>query len=517
MCVMGLWLPAHSTAGLDAPQNIFLAPNTHSITIEWDGVTGTDFYTVYWGTTANLAHEPVDVRGRERHTLSNLRPDTLYFFALSASTNFGQEGVRSATESVRTLPVPPSAPVNFWITDIESITETSVGLVWETPVSSDIDVYRIYYGTVSDQYDRQVEVDGAANNVTVDGLLPNTRYYFNIISIIETSDGLAEESGKAGELIIDTLPDNMPPDTPEQISGLLTNDREITISITAGNRRMADFSGVVIRYGQTPGMPDHSFDIGTQTRHVFTGLPIQTTWHFEAVAYDHAGNTSPPTEEISISVDNLESYTDQFEDFKSGCFIRSLGSLGSLGETDRKPAYDVNQNKNKIGISGGYYRPSESDFKDFYGRDNYPVFLFYERSLHRYFAIDFKAGYMRSTGKLRAESGAMTGLDATFTIVPTSASINFRFPLGSYVWGFAGVGPDYWYVRETSDLAEYDDISKWVGGYHGRAGIWLYNMDSRYSRWGMLFETQYSVVDRFGNNDLDLGGFLFLIGAFYSF
>jgi hypothetical protein len=511
MVIMGLCFPTHSTAALDAPQNILLSPNTHSITIEWDGVTGADFYRVYWGTTANLAHEPVDVRGRERHTLSNLRPDTLYYFALSANTNFGQEGVRSLTESIRTLPVPPSAPVNFWITDIENITETSAGLVWETPVGSESDAYRIYFGTVSNQYDRQVEVSGDVNNAIVDGLLSNTRYYFNITSVIQSGTGLSEESGKAGELIIDTLPDNIPPDTPEQISGLLTNDREITISIIPGNGRMADFSGVFLRYGQTPGIPDHSLDIGTQTMHVFTGLPRQTTWHFDAVAYDHAGNTSPPTEAISISVENLESYTDQFDDFKSGCFI------GSLTETDRKPAYDVNQNKNKIGISGGYYRPSESDFKDFYGRDNYPVFLFYERGLHRYFAIDFKAGYMRSSGKFRAESGAMTGVDATFTIVPTSASINFRFPLGKYVWGFAGVGPDYWYVRETSDLADHDDISKWVGGYHGRAGIWLYNMDPRYSRWGMLFETQYSVVDRFGNNDLDLGGFLFLIGAFYSF
>ena len=500
----------------DAPANVSLSPDVNSITVEWDSMVNADHYYIYWGTTRDLANERIRVEGQRQYEITDLEPDTRYFFAVSAVVSILGEGRRSDIIAENTLPEdsPTGPPANFWIIGMDDIGETSVGLKWDRMADSDPDRYRIFFGTASGVYETTMDVDGSKHNVIVDGLDFNTRYYFTIASISETDEGLIFESEKAAEIVVDTLPDNRPPDIPERIRGRLSGEGEITINVDAGNENMVDFAGVVLHYGQSPGPLTESIDIGKQNTHVLSGLIRQSTWDFEAVSYDYAGNISEPAEKISVNVEEIQSYTEGFDDFNSGCFIGSLTGR----QNKQAPSYDVTRNKNKLGISGGYFLPHQTEFDDFYGRDNYPLFLFYERSLHRYLTVDFKAGYMRSKGNLRAvESGIPTRVDATFTMIPTSASINVRYPLAPYVWGFAGIGPDYWYIRETSALETFDNISKWTGGYHGRAGIWLYNTDIRYRRWGMLIETQYSVVDRFGENDIDVGGWLFLIGGFYSF
>ncbi len=555
------------------PENIVFDPGVDSITITWNRVQGADYYKIYWGTTSALSRSPIEVQdqGQRRltHTISDLVPDTEYFFALSVVVEFFGESSTSETQSVRTMveDLPPNPPKNFWITDIEDITESSVGLEWHRVSDSEVLNYRIYYGTRPGEYESFAEAAASQNAISITGLESGIRYFFNITTIIEADDSSGAkslvESEKAGELIVDTLPDELPPDTPHRIRGLLIDWQQLSVSVDPGNENMVDYSGVIINYGRQSGALDQSVDTGTSAMHVFSDLPVGTTWHFTGVAYDHAGNESEPTDEFSIRIEDMRGYTTHRDDFAGGCFV---GSLKAGRQPDEKPVsiaeteqdntenltlqagnssfnsiffnttskdrtvlrqsfgvtgdtvYDDIPYNNKIGISGGYYLPFESRFEDFYGRDNYPVFLFYERILHRYIALHLKAGYMRSSGNLRTvESGTVTGIDATFTMVPTSASINLRFPILSYVWGFAGIGPDYWYVRETFDLGALDDTSEWIGGYHGRVGVWLYNMDIAYRRWGLMLETQYSVIDRFGQNDLDLGGWIFLFGGFYSF
>lgn len=505
--------------GPDPPDNIALTPDVRSIALEWDRVVDADYYLVYWGITEDADQGPIEVRNQTDYVKENLDPDTQYYFSVSSVDSQGLEGESSDSIRSRTRPLPPVPPDNFWITAVSDITETSVRLRWDPPAEGTVDVYRIRYGVSSGEYEFRKEAGASAEIALIEGLNANSRYFFNIQSVSKSNDDVSDESEPAGEIIVDTLPDeNLPPDVPREISALLTGDREVTVSVDPGNENMVDYAGVIIRYGQTPGELNRSVDAGRDATHVFEDFPLNTTWFFSAVAYDRergsGRNKSNPTEEISVQVEGMATHTDHFDDFGSGCFIGSLTGR----EKNREPAYDVTADSNKIGISGGYYLPAESAFDDFYGSSNYPVFLFYEKGLSRHLSIDFKAGYMRSSGKLRTDpSGAPTNVDATFTMIPTSASVNFRFPVFPHVWAFAGIGPDYWYIRETSDLDTRDDTGKWVGGYHGRAGLWLYNTDVAYRHWGMLIETRYSVVDRFGKNDFDPGGWLFLIGGFYSF
>ena len=511
-----VWVSSAAAILPDPPANVSLTPDVDAITIEWDSVANANVYYVHWGTTSEMREDPVRVETETEYTKAGLEPDTEYFFAVSAEIEFLGETDKSEIQSAKTLPedTSPEPPGNFWITGLDDIAENSVRLRWDERPDSDIETYVIHYGEAPGQYHTEVIVAGSLVHETVDGLSSNTRYYFNISSVTE-SNGETLESEMAGEIIVDTRPDTLPPETPGRITGHLSGEAEITIRVDPGNENMVDYKGVVIYYGRNADAMTDSVDIEKRDIHVLTGLPPQSTWYFKAAAYDDAGNESEPTDMVSVTVEEIESYTGRFDDFTGGCFV---GSLSGSRQENRKPSYDVTENKHKAGISGGYYLPAETGFDDFYGHNNYPFFLFYERGLHRHWSVGAKAGYMRSSGKMRtAGEDRETSVDATYTMIPTSASINFKYPIVPYVWGFVGVGPDFWYIRETSDLETFDSVDKWVGGYHGRAGIWLYNMDTRYRQWGMLFETQYSVVDRFGKNDIDVGGWLFLIGGFYSF
>lgn len=517
----GAWTTTASLSSPDPPENIRLEADINSVTVTWDRVPAAERYYIYWAFSGNRFTEDnrvgIDDQDQTEYTVEGLEPDTEYDFAMSSGSDHLQEGdLSDPPETIRTLPEEraPEPPENFWRAPQEDWrTETSVRLVWDESPDSDVDEYRIYYGTSSGAYGDPIRVYGDETAVEITDLDSDARHYFNITAMAFVNDE-EEESAKAGEIIVDTLPDNTPPDAPSGIRAILSDEKEITVTVTPGNENMTDYAGVIIRYGETPGALDDEADTGRSAVLILEDRPLYSTWYFSAVAYDETGNESDPTSEIAITVEEMASFTDRFDDFSSGCFVGSISGSREI----RREDYDVTEHRNKAGISGGYLIPAESDFDDHYGTDNYPVFLFYERGLHRYFTADFNAGFMRSSGTLRtAATGSPTGVDATYTMVPVTASLNARFPILPYIWGFVGAGPDYWYIRETSDLDTRDDTSKWIGGYHGRAGLWLYNTDIRYRRWGMMLETRYSVIDRFGKNDVDLGGWMFLIGGFYSF
>jgi len=103
-------------------------------------------------------------------------------------------------------------------------------------------------------------------------------------------------------------------------------------------------------------------------------------------------------------------------------------------------------------------------------------------------------------------------------MVPTAASIKLHFPIVEYVTGYVGVGPDYWYVKEEPDDASLmSAVEEWVGGFHGKIGFKFYNTDEDFKGSGALIETGYSSVDRIGDNDLNIGGWISEFGIFYQF
>ena len=516
-------LPAdHGHAAMDIPEILELTADLDSITITWTGDDDPDGYYVYWKTQEESRYTRASVTDSpgvedETYVIEGLESGTTYSVAVSAyEIQFTIDGEEQEEETalseaaeVATDPdtTAPAVPSGFTVTDPEAITESQVPLQWDANSESDLDFYRIEYGTTSGSDDGSKDVPAeAGTQTTVTGLASEARYYFTISAVDESGN----QSGAADELIVDTQDDELPPFAPAVVSALMSDAREVTVTVESNNENMFDYAGIVVHYGMTSGIYERAVDIGKSGTHVVTELPEDTTWYFAASAYDVSGNESGFSGETAVKIEETRGYVSGQEDgFKSGCFV---SSLFDTAEPETKPP------ENKTGISAGYLLTADSEFEDIYGNDTFPVFIFYDRKLSRSFSLDFKTGYMEENGRMRTVSGAPTRIRTTFTTIPVSASVNYNFPVAKSVWGFFGAGPDYWHIREDPGITGPPaEVSDWVGGWHGRTGLWLYNRDPAYSQWGALVEFGYYRIDRFGGNSFDPGGWIFSLGLFYGF
>jgi hypothetical protein len=300
-------------------------------------------------------------------------------------------------------------------------------------------------------------------------------------------------------------------------------------------------------------------DLGNSFSYVLSDLPMGSTWYFAASAYDFSGNESAATAEISVTIEETLRFLNQPADFDGGCFIdtsakdaglpvqflilmigalilllnrngflkyfriaflSSLFVMSSIGISNAQmPEMTPEMPGNNIfGVSAGYFVPLESDFKDYYNKDMIPVYGFYERFISQYVSINLESGFLKEKGHLLTTSGDKTNINSKITLVPVSASLNFNMKILPYVVGYIGVGPDYWYCQEKTDNeVDHPEIKEWVGGYHGKIGVRLYNTDEKFMGTGALLESSYSQIDRFGGNNTDIGGWAFKFGLFYHF
>jgi hypothetical protein len=553
-CLLGLLMISQSASAADVPTNVTLSATETTITVDWTGDTDADNYFVYLGTSSGNLDTRITVDDSvTEYTITELESATIYYVAVSSNDN-SVESDQSDIESITTLEDTgmPVTPTGLSITGNNEIGENSVVLKWNQNSETDIDHYNIYYSTISGFYDNVVEAnDSDASSFTVSGLTSSVRYYFSITAL-DISDN---ESDKADALIVDTLEDNLSPNSPNGLSGVLSDAHSITVTIRDGNSQMADFTGNIIYYGNVAGNLDNRVDLGNSFSYVLNDLAVGSTWYFNSSSYDFYGNESAATDEISVIIEETIRLLNQPEDFDGGCFISTsaegpnlqiqffiimigvlmmllsrkvilkyfqiifLSSLFVLSAISISSADTPEMRANNIvGVSVGYYIPLESDFKDYYGEDTFPVYGFYERFFSEHFSIDFESGFMKEKGRLLTESKETTSIKTKILLVPVSASLKFNMKILPHVVGYVGVGPDYWYCQEeTDDKIGHPEIEEWVGGYHGEIGVRLYNTDEKFKGTGVLVESSYSQIDRFGDNKTDMGGWTFRFGFFYHF
>gem|GEM_PF-2393042 len=505
-----------ATAGLawalaGTPSDVDLTADVDSITVSWQAGMGADGHYVYWGTEFDNLENQANISNSadESYVIEDLESKTVYYVAVSAYDDDG-ESRRSAVQSIETLEntSTPTVPQGLQIPDLNQITETSLVLQWDANDETDLDFYRIIYDTEAGGNQSSQDVDaGTETRASITDLESSTRYFFTVTAVNE--DG--NQSDPSPKLWADTLPDQLAPFAPEKIEARLSDPQQVTVTISRSNEQMADLAGHRIWYGRQPGSLERVVDIKDNKSFVIPDLPDNTTWYFAAAAYDRFGNESNLSDRVSVDVEETTGYLESSGDFGGGCFVSSLFR-------DRENKDHVSRNrKNKTGVSAGWLVPAESEFKDYYGDDTFPVFVFYDRMLGRHFSVSARAGYMEESGYMQTVSGQSTGLKTTFTAVPVSASLNWNFPVAKNVTGFLGAGPDYWYCKEEFDDLSGKDISKWVGGYHGRTGLWLHNEDPDYSSWGAVMECGYYQIDKLGSNSVNPGGWIFSLGFFYGF
>jgi fibronectin type 3 domain-containing protein len=537
----------------NVPSNVQLSSLSQSeIKVTWQGVSNADDYTVYWGLTTDTNDDSDNVGSSIRtYTITGLQAGTKYYVSVAASNNSGTSS-KSSPEDATTQSdnVKPATPTGFTVTSVSEITLNSVPLKWNKNADFDLDHYIIYYGLESGSLDPKVEdINKDSSSLTVTGLSSSTRYYF-AISAVDDSDN---ESDKSNEIVVDTFVDNNPPFVPV-ISAAMSGQNSITIRLSDNNSGMVDYDGAIIYYGTSPNNLSDSVDVGKETTFVINNLQSGQTWYLAASSYDVKGNDSTKSSVVSAEIEDTTSYLGQSGNFDNGCFIQASSSQFSLQKflwlallmagimlpfvfkkfiriftcftviflsamSVNANAEDVHPVKdNIIGISGAYFAPSESDFSDYFDDSVFPVFVFYERVLHKFISADIEAGYFKENGNMLTVSGKKTEISDDLTMIPVSTSLKVSKDIFPYIAGYIGAGFDYWYCNENTDVgAPGNDTEEWVGGYHFKGGFKLYNMDKQFENTGAIVECDYAVIDKFGGNDLNVGGVIVKLGFFYQF
>lgn len=183
-------------------------------------------------------------------------------------------------------------------------------------------------------------------------------------------------------------------------------------------------------------------------------------------------------------------------------------SMAQAGETSSSVSDNI------IGIKAGFFVPSEKLQDDVYD-SIVPVSLFYERRIGSWISADVSAGYSTTDGFAVTGSDTQTGVKTELELIPVSTSLNANLDIHPLITLYAGLGVDYWMFNEKS---YYGDTDISVSGWHGKTGVKLLTGDSNfYARGGVLIEVCYSSMDRFGRNDVDLGGWTYGLAAIYCF
>ncbi|VVS93159.1 fibronectin type III domain-containing protein [Desulfoluna spongiiphila] len=579
--VVLLCLPVVALALPDVPDDPTLAATNNTITVSWKTVADADGYTVFWGETeTEVTNEtnplkrtnselgltdPVDADVDVSFTIGaasgvTLEPETTYYVAISAFES-DRDSALSGIESVTTDADPevPSTPANL---TLDLRTDASITISWDKAAGSDnVTAYAVsvekrvagVFQSVSLTPDSPIDVNDP--KATFSGLDADTRYRFRV-----TATNAQGNSDPSTWLVVDTFAagqtrDNLAPDTPilsqDDHPPELLENLSVRVLFDGNNDGMADLSVYRVYYGTDPAALVSQQDVAPEDDAVISGLTEDTHYTFRVSAIDTSTNEAPQSDgSVSIFVEEVHALLDDPETFEGGCFVdasqgraspRPLAAialtlcLAVLGFAVRPravalllavlmlllPVTGHPQDPNTIGIKAGFHRLTDDRYRDIYGENAISGTLFYQRKFQGPLAASLEAGYVKRTGTKRTDSGQESKAETELILVPLTASLTWETTVTPEVILFAGGGLDYWYYRETSDTHKvdaWDDGDYGVAGYHGRAGIKLFTRDPYFdNKAGVIFETVYSVIDRFGDNAIDLGGWTFNAGVFHTF
>lgn len=531
------------------PQGISLEVSGTTIKVKWTANTdGTDGYWVYYGKSSTSLQTSVKAEGKSTTyvNIEKLDPNTIYYFAVAAySGNETSSNSETKNATTGTGPTKPSKPENFRIQSLDSITSSSVTVAWTGNTSSDLKSYKIYYGTSSGIYQQPLVTENSGFNAyTIKDLESGKRYFFSL-SVINND---AQESDKTAEVAADTAPDKLAPPAPEIAFAGMSGPESINIRIGHPIPGLADIKGSRIHWGTISGVYDNPpVEMGNTTSAVISGLSQDVTYYFVTTAYDYNGNESGYSKEKQVTIEKSKTLLSDDSSF-SGCFIHTsearkdaVAALGIMAAilfiaadffkrsrlfillavfagifAPVSPAAAI-EGDNTLALKYGYFKPSESLQKDIYDNNNGPATVLYERRIYDNFFADLEAGYMCKSGHAVTQSGAKTDIKTEMTIIPVSIGAQYEYEVIPFVTVFGGIGAELWHVSEDPSLSVYKSNDGTVSGWFAKAGLKLFTESEMFKGAGLILESKYSAVSRFGQNDTDLGGILLNAGLFYRF
>jgi len=155
-------------------------------------------------------------------------------------------------------------------------------------------------------------------------------------------------------------------------------------------------------------------------------------------------------------------------------------------------------------IYGGYFIPSDQDFKDIYGNSfRYGCDL--DWKISRLFSLRAGAGYQLSTGEL-----TFSGEETRLQIFPVDLGLRFQIPIKRFI-PYAGVAVGIYFYKEENPIGKINDSAL---GVVGEAGILLQVA----SKFDLDFRFKYDYFQAKPTEmEANLGGIHALVGSRYLF
>lgn len=181
-------------------------------------------------------------------------------------------------------------------------------------------------------------------------------------------------------------------------------------------------------------------------------------------------------------------------------------------------------------FKGGYFAPSSDQWKANYGSSgNIEWSGQLGFKISRRWELGIEGGYFSDSGTALTASGQTTIYNQKIKLFPLQAYLLYRliFNEDQFFVPFAGGGYSHFFYRQS--LENQETVKGSQDGYHVRMGLQLlldwfdpaaadsFDADLGVKNSYLVLEVQYSKVDDFGSESIDLGGWSYLGGLLFEF
>jgi hypothetical protein len=379
----------------------------------------------------------------------------------------------------------------------------------------------------------------------------------------------SQERGTIGRtstlVILDTIPPSAPTNPAVEIggSGILSVSWTGAVDEGSGVSRYKVYFGTSSGNYDAPGSP---LEIGNVSEAILTELTNGVTYFVAVSAVDGAGNEGPKSVEVSGAAQEVEGAVGS----GGGCFVRTVGAgrnfgffmamglwLGGwlfwLGISLRRRARkrssptrlslwavfftallvgapnavstDLNFTSISWSVQAGYLVAQGERVKEAYDGGFIGELNLTWMNMSN-FETSAGVGFVNMNGSALDADGKKVNLDARLWYVPADLTMKYRFQFREnqkfipYV--DAGLGGAY-YQEEIQNREQNEH--GWTYGYQGSLGLRLdmralaprdttdLMRTSQIRNVYLFLEGRYSVIDRFGKEDFDLGGMGVMTGV----
>lgn len=524
-----------------AVSNVSAASATDKATISWNknmayNISG---YRIYYRkpaeTYTSTSFVPAgDTASIDLTSPAHIQANQRYYFAVtSMADNSTHESDKSPEVPGAIDSLPPSAPSNL----AAAIGDKRLYLTWSPAVDNESGVkgYRVYYGTSAGSYLAPIDV-GNVTSYELTGLSNGTTYYMAISAY--------DYAGNAGGLSSEV---SQSPQEVRGIAGLKSTggcfiataaygsyeERHVKVLREFRDRYLlTNIPGsafVSLYYTASPPIADFI------TEHTWL-KPVVRVALLPLIAFSWLSINHPLLAMSSSAFLVMSSILSAFIDVVS--IRKRSGRIWAGREIALLiiflclPAASFGDETTgfSFGLSYGQLDPSSDRWKEIYDSDrisNYRVSLGYR--FNPSFGAEVGGGYLTKNGNGRTVTGVATGAGTTFQMAPVDMTIIYRlnyFP-GQIIIPYVGGGVNYNLYWEK--ITDGKELKGGMWGHHVTGGIQLlldrldkssarslkedYRIDHTY----LVIGATHFVINDFGGEDVDLGGWNYHTGLVFEF